>query len=142
MESSYLSVGYNRELNAVIASWSGYISADEAKSGFERIWEVFRYYEANYVIADLREYEGGFGAITQWLDEEYMPKMIKIGYQACANVMPEDFFMSVSLNDFQNKQSGIVPLRVFADLNTAQTWISQLQTSKNEPTPDALRAVA
>lgn len=128
--TSYLSTSYNSELNAVLATWHGYADATEAKAGFQNIYELLRYHGAEYVLADLRDHDGGFSAITDWLQEEYMPGMIASGYKACANVLPEEFLAYVSLNDFQDKQAGVVPLRVFASVEEANEWIASLQVEK------------
>jgi len=140
--STYLTATYNHELNAVITTWHGYVQPDEAKTGFEKIQELFCYYEASYVIADLVEHEGGFASITEWLHAEYLPKMIAAGYKACANIMPEEFLAYISLNDFEDKQAGVVPLRVFADMESAESWISSLQTNQIIRAHDPMQAVA
>jgi len=138
--STFLTASYDRNLNAVVATWNGYVQPEEAKTGFEKIWELFRYSEASYVLTDLREHEGGFGAITDWLAEVYMPKMIAAGYEACANIMPEEFFMYVSLNDFEDKQAGIVPLRVFDDSESARNWLNTLH--QENQAKQSIKAVA
>ncbi len=140
LNTSYITTSYNQELNAVIAIWHGYVNADEARAGFQNIYGLLRFYEAEYVLADLREFDGGFGEITDWLAEEYMPKMIAAGYKACANVLPEEFLAYVSLNDFEDKQAGMVPLRVFAFVEEATDWLRVMQLSKE--TRISLKAVA
>ncbi len=142
ISTPFVTTSYNSELNAVTATWHGYADASEAKAGFESIYQLVQYYEAAYVLADLREHEGGCAAITDWLDEEYMPKMIAAGYRACANIVPEEFMAYVSLNDFQDKQAGVVPLRVFATIEEAQAWLATLRAEEIVRTQTFLQAVA
>lgn len=126
-ETPYLTVEYNSDLNAVLPAWRGYVQPSEAKTGFEKILDIFCRFEATFILNDLRDHEGGFHAVSNWLHDTYMPAMIAAGYAACANIVPLELLMHVSLNEFGDKQAGVVPLRVFTEMEPAQNWIQTLQ---------------
>ena len=126
-ETPYLTVAYNSDLNAVLPTWRGYVQPSEAKTGFEKILDIFCRFEATFILNDLRDHEGGFHAVNDWLHDTYMPAMIAAGYAACANIVPLELLMHVSLNEFEDKQAGVVPLRVFTETEAAKNWIRTLQ---------------
>lgn len=126
-ESPYLTIEYNSDLNALLPTWRGRVQPHEAQAGFETIFDIFCRYEASFLINDLRDHEGGFHAISGWLHDTYMPAMIAAGYAACANIVSIELLMHVSLNDFDDKQGGVVPLRVFTEAEPAKDWIRSLQ---------------
>ena len=123
----YLTATYDADLNAVVAVWNGFAQPAEARAGHEALRDMFRYYEASYLLNDLREHEGGFGAVQEWLQETYLPDMVKLGYAACANVMPEDFMACVSMHDLETRQGGVVPTRMFTAPADARQWIGSLR---------------
>jgi len=127
VETPYLTLEYNADLNALLPTWRGYVRPNEAKAGFEKIMDAFCRYEASFIINDLRAHEGGFSDINEWLHDNYMPTMLAAGYEACANIVPEELLLCISLNDFEDKQAGVVPLRIFTEMQPAKDWVQTLQ---------------
>ncbi len=80
---SYLKLYYCED-NFLHIDWQGYISVEQVKEGCELIVEAVQSKQCYQAINDNRKVKGSWTQAIKWLEQDYMPRLVKFGVQKVA----------------------------------------------------------
>jgi hypothetical protein len=113
----------NVGLKILIHSWLGFRTAEEFIEICDgHLYDLFKSNGCKKIIVDISKMTGSFDSVNDWMANTYMPKLMKIGFNCSAVVLPKDVFAQISVENWEQKVSGFTT-RNFGDLNAALNWI-------------------
>jgi len=77
-------------------------------------------------LCDLRGFERGFDPINDWYVAEFLPKLRAAGIRYNAVVLPNDIFVQISGELFEEEakaQGEVIVNRLFGDVDKALEWL-------------------
>ncbi|HYF04027.1 MAG TPA: hypothetical protein VEC36_11655 [Patescibacteria group bacterium] len=115
---------YDRELECVITVWHGYASSNQFRAICERALELIKKHGAKKGISDNRGMKNIAVADQEWLLKNYLPRVVKTGYNTSASVIPTDQLAQMTVRELASKiDNNIIHQRFFKTLSEARTWI-------------------
>jgi hypothetical protein len=107
-------------------NWFDFASEEEIKSIYELIFEYQKNHNIPFAnsLSDISAYDGSFDAVNLWLISQYIPKLLKEGFQRLAIVVSKEFFAHLSFEEFE-AMSAQLPFEqvAFENRADAERWI-------------------
>jgi hypothetical protein len=124
-ESDYLIVSWDSEIQAVIASWNGYLGvSDKVRTGHAKVIELVMQYKADKWISDLRNCKVVDQVDQHWIATELTSLLFKAGIRFTAMVIPTSPTAQLSLKSVvRNLKEGEITRGIFTSLEEARDWL-------------------
>ena len=125
-ETDYLVVNSNEEHGVVWAHWHKMTSTDNLITGTDQYIHGVQHYDVPYVLADLRNMQGSFTAIIEWVMTDWSPRAYKAGMKAIALITSSDIFVKFSLKTIDKQyQEGDqrIKFQIFDTPEAGLTWL-------------------
>ncbi|MBS2099237.1 hypothetical protein [Carboxylicivirga linearis] len=117
IDTSYLSKGI------LFHGWIGFRTGDQIKEVLSgHLYEMFEQNKCTNMIIDNRKMEGSFSSVNDWLANDYMPSLIKLGLSNNGVVLPANVFAKLAVDDWDKKVSGFAT-RNFDNTEAAISWV-------------------
>jgi len=104
-------------------SWIGYRTNDQLKQvldgHFAKIYEQQKFKK---MVIEISRMSGSFDEANDWMATYFMPKLVRLGLQYSAVVLPANVFAQVSTEEW-NKKVGGFTTRNFGSANEALAWL-------------------
>jgi len=116
---------YIPEKKMLINTWKAYIIPEAHNLIYNYIGK-YNYQNSFPVlcsITDMRGFDGSFEPTLDWFLEEYMPKAVKAGFRANANIKSKDFFAQLSTEDMDIRINGLFLQQTFDSKDKAIAWL-------------------
>ncbi|TAF68279.1 MAG: hypothetical protein EAZ55_00215 [Cytophagales bacterium] len=114
---------YFQDYKYSVAIWENYISPEEIKEIYVYVgkYTILNNQHIYGMVNDLRYVDGSFAPINDWFKGNYVLKAIERGFAFSANIVPEEFFARLSLEDLNDN----APYEIcnFEDYESAKTWL-------------------
>jgi hypothetical protein len=118
---------YDEEIEAVIMNWHGYATSEEFREGTEFMVKLLEESKSRKVLANVKEMILIAKEDQDWLDKAFLPKIVELGLQATAVIMPTNYFNKIAVESISYKiaQQKIV-VNYFEDLQKAKDWLQSV----------------
>jgi hypothetical protein len=130
--SSFVTI-YLYENNIIHADWCGYVSVDEVKEGCERMLLSVKENNCGLVINDNRRVKGSWTQAIKWLEEDYLPRLIKANLKKIAFLYSPEPGARYSVNRLL-EVSAEYEGQAFEDFEQAAKWITNHPLVENHKT--------
>ncbi|HTJ53264.1 MAG TPA: hypothetical protein VL443_27605 [Cyclobacteriaceae bacterium] len=125
-EKDYLTIGYDKSCNSIIAVWKVPATSEEFRTGLLAHLPAMEHYKTTKIISDTV----GLGAIhpddTQWTITDWYPQASKIGWSHWGLIIPHDVFTQMAMEDpIDNAVNNNVVQSFFDNIETAKEWIKK-----------------
>jgi hypothetical protein len=114
---------YLYENNIIHADWCGYVSVDQVKEGCERLLLSVKENNCGLVINDNRRVKGSWTQAIKWLEEDYLPRLIKANLKKIAFLYSPEPGARYSVNRLL-EASADYEGQAFEDFDEAAKWIT------------------
>jgi hypothetical protein len=103
--------------------WIGYRTNDQIKQVLDgHFMDLYKQYKCKGMLIENSKMSGSFTDVNDWLASYFMPKMIGLGLQHNAVVLPQNIFAQLATEDWDKKVEGFVS-RNFGSVNDALNWL-------------------
>ncbi len=127
-DTLFLKIYFDTASQILYATWYGYVPIDVLVDAYIAIAKYLRVH--SYVVlkglTDLTNSEGSFESHNEWMVKEYLPKAIKYGYSKTAFVNPNDYFVNLSLEFFEEESEKYLQghkAKIFDTTEAAEAWL-------------------
>lgn len=126
-----LQVRYNKELSSLEVTFHGFIPYAAMERALQHEYALINHYRLKKCLVDLREMGIYAPGVSELIQHEWFPRVIREGVTSLAFVVPESVFGQQSMNKAHQKAKGTTPLttQYFKDLPSAREWISSPQVA-------------
>ena len=118
------------------ATWSGYITTDDALSGALNYLEQVGPFHCRYFLNDNTSLRGPWFDSVEWLDQVWLPQAIQLGLRYIAHVVQADTHNDILTLSYPIHTTEALELQFFDDVASAQHWLRTCQ----QPLPAATRS--
>jgi hypothetical protein len=127
MDSKTYEIFYNKELKAVVMRWEGYANSQQFREGTELMLKTLTENQADKVLADIEDMVLIGTQDQKWLDNEFLPRAIEMGFKALAIVRPKAYFNKVAVESVSYKvDEEKLKISFFDGLGKAKEWLKEV----------------
>lgn len=126
INNEYASVSYDSLSNSIIAVWKQPCTAELFRTISKIILDKIREYKVDAYVSDIFHQ----GIVTRedrnWMQEEVMPEVYRLGVKKVCIVAPSDVFSMFYIESIRNStatETLDVEFKYFNDLISAQAWL-------------------
>lgn len=128
IKNSYYVLSYHSDISYVSLAIYGYTPTPEFQAFSERLLDALIYYKVNKALVDIREMKLITAEDQHWLLEDWLPRAIEIGHNACAVVNSKYFFNRIAIGSIvDNVKATGFNLQLFEDTDKATEWLKNLK---------------
>lgn len=130
-DSSYLSIQYNEELNAMAEEWkldfTTLTQGDVFRKPLEQLLEEFKNRKITKWLSDNTEQQTLLSKDQLWLEKYFYPTLIQSGLTHAALVNAKNILgTGYAKNHLQNLKTEGLEVEVFNKNNIAQEWLKEI----------------
>jgi hypothetical protein len=111
---------------ASLNQWLGFVDVDQMRVVIEYLLAHSREYQLPVArcISDFSTFEGGFSETVEWFVNEFLPKVIPMGFRGEAVIVPKDFFAELTIEDYRDSAQQLACEHVyFRTLAEGMAWL-------------------
>ena len=117
MDLSYISS------KVMVHSWIGFRTSDEFMEICDgHFLSLFKANGCKKILVDISKMTGSFDGVNDWMASQFMPKLVSLGFNCSAVILPSDIFSKISADSWESKVSGFTT-RNFGDFNSGLGWL-------------------
>jgi hypothetical protein len=110
----------------IYVDWRNIPSVETVKRGCEEVLKLLSQKRGNKVLNDNRNVSGSWSAASQWVAEDWFPRMMKAGLKKFAWIQSKASAMSqLSARDSKAKNQNTDVIHLFNDEPEAIDWLKQ-----------------
>ena len=109
------------------ATWSGYITPDDALSGASGYLARVGPFHNLYLLNDNTDLRGPWFDSLEWLDQVWLPQAIRLGLRYIAHVVQTDTHTDILTLTYPAPITDELELQLFDDVASAQDWLRACQ---------------
>lgn len=113
------------------ATWSGYISPDDALSGASNYLSHVGPFHNLYLLNDNTSLRGPWFDSLMWLDHVWLPQAMRLGLRYIAHVVQADTHTDILMLNHPILVTDGLELQLFDDVPSAQEWLRTCQQPLN-----------
>jgi hypothetical protein len=127
----YLTIALEEENNIVSAAWSGFLTIEQVKAGYENLLLVIKEVRSDKMLVNHSKVSGPWQSANEWFQSSWNHRAVEAGLTTMAVVMSNDMFTQLSLQGFLRTVKGFYDTALFNDESAARQWlIGQAARSK------------
>ncbi|WP_242921927.1 STAS/SEC14 domain-containing protein [Pontibacter liquoris] len=137
-ETAFIKVSYEEAWQLGVAEWKGFASSDDLRSAALRSLDFVNEYQVTRWLADRRKMKAIRQHDQQWTMEEFLPKVISSPLRRVANVVSEDIFNKMAMDQIIGRAGSLtaIEMRDFDNLPEAMEWLKQPLKEGALPEPE------
>ncbi|MBN1949973.1 MAG: hypothetical protein JW801_02165 [Bacteroidales bacterium] len=112
---------YHPDKMRIVYTLNGFVKLEEHKKMYLHAFEFMKKHKVMAFIHDLRELQGSFSHLNDWLVETFRPAT-KFGFKYSALIMNNDVFTAFAASDML-KRVTVVEVQVFRSMPEAERWL-------------------
>lgn len=119
-------IEYDGETGAIIHTWDQYVSGQDFRDGANELLEFIRQRDTSKLVVDTSGIQAHDDADKEWLQEEWIPKIIDAGIEYSVTVYADSVISEMEMEEFAD-QAGDHPytIVVTGDMSEAREWIAE-----------------
>ncbi|WP_275882813.1 hypothetical protein [Halorhabdus sp. BNX81] len=125
-ETDWYRIEYDDDLDALIHTWTMFSNGEQFREGANALYEALKEYDVSKEIIDTREVKAHDEEDKQWLQEEWIPKMVDAGMEYSANVHRESVIAEMDMQETVDPLSDLPFENMMTDdMAEAREWIAE-----------------
>jgi len=118
---------FDEAMNAVVMEWDGYATSKQFKEGTELMLNTLIRHQCSKVLADIKDMKIIAMEDQQWLNEDFLPRATKFGFEAIAIIKPDFYFNKVAVETISYKaDKDKLTINFFDNTEEAKEWLSKI----------------
>jgi len=118
---------FDEAMNAVVMEWDGYATSKQFKEGTELMLNTLIKHHCSKVLADIKDMKIIAMEDQQWLNEDFLPRATKFGFEAIAIIKPDFYFNKVAVETISYKaDKDKLTINFFDNTEEAKEWLSNI----------------
>nr|WKN39872.1 STAS/SEC14 domain-containing protein [Tunicatimonas sp. TK19036] len=122
LDKEFLHMDYNETTHWLYTRWMGDVTLEDVKKGGEEILKQVQVHSCAKVLNDNRDVTGSWDEANDWIQQDWMPRMIAAGLRKFAHIISPDIFAAMSVEEMATRASGY-EMRIFEDIGEAKAWL-------------------
>lgn len=117
-------VFFDQELDGVVMEWEGYATSAQFKEGTELMLDILVKHKAYKVLADIKKMTLIGREDQKWLEVDFLPRAIDLGFRVLAIVKPDAYFNRVAAETISyNVDQEKLIILFFDEVMEAKEWL-------------------
>lgn len=138
-DRSFAEIYYHEGIHAVEIKWKSFATVENYKETLESAFNVVTAKSCKYWISDMTQGRAVPQEASDWLREEYIPKVLNRGIQKVAFLLDNNAIRTLYAQTIKgNIESNHVPLRYFTNRSELLAWIGGSATAQAASTRAAI----
>ena len=118
---------FDEAMNAVVMEWDGYATSKQFKEGTELMLNTLIKHHCSKVLADIKDMKIIAMEDQQWLNEDFLPRATKFGFEAIAIIKPDFYFNKVAVETISYKaDKDKLTINFFDNIDEAKEWLKKV----------------
>jgi len=124
-EENY-TVEIDHDIDAIIHTWDQFAAGQEFRDGANHLLEIIREADKSKLLVDSSGIKAHDEADKEWLQEEWIPKIIDAGIEDSASVTADSVIAEMEMEEFVDQTEDLPYTYVLAgDMAEAREWIAE-----------------
>lgn len=122
LETGNGKIEWLEDYKSIFKSFTGFIFGEELRKIFDAGYEKFHDTDAQTWISDNRLLQVYKQEDVDWINEDWLPRMLKSGWKYWAIIEPEKTIGKMSMKKFAYYEEKGIEVKVFSDEKEALRW--------------------
>ncbi len=118
----FIEIQHEEAYRGIYADWRGEVTVEDVKQGAEKVLEQVQIHGCINLLNDNRELTGSWDGANEWIEKDWMPRVVAAGLQKFAHMVSADIFAAMSVEEMVTRASGF-EMRIFEDEHEAKAWL-------------------
>ena len=124
-EENY-TVEIDHDIDAIIHTWDQFAAGQEFRDGANHLLEIIKREDKSKLLVDTSGIKAHDDADKEWLQEEWMPKIIEAGIEYSVSVTADSVIAEMEMEEFVDQAAHMDFTYVLAgDMAEAREWIDE-----------------
>lgn len=124
-DTDLYTIEWDDDLESIVFTWNEFASGREFKGGARDLLEFARNQDTSKMIVDTSGIEAHDEEDQQWLEEEWMPKMIDAGIQYAVTVHSDSVISEMDMEDLLDDLADLPYEAYMTDsMEEAREWVA------------------
>ena len=124
--SKNIDIFFDKTDNFIYVDWKGFQTVDNVKTGCEQMLVELKKKSVTKIFNDNSKVTGPFQGATEWLVNDWFPRMFTAGLKYFAWVVSPNVFSQLSAESTVNKLATGEIIQTFDSYNQADKWIKEI----------------
>jgi hypothetical protein len=124
-ESGDVFVTFLLHTDYIEARWSGHITADDVITASKVYLVLLQDHPCSKLFNDKSNVTGDWQEANDWLEFEWMPKVLEAGLRCMAHVYSQNMFSRLSAHDMHHRFTSVLQMQNFYERAAAIHWLEQ-----------------
>lgn len=118
----FIDIQHEEAYQGLYACWRGEVTVEDVKQGAEKVLEQVQAHGCINLLNDNRDLTGSWDGANEWIEKDWMPRVVGAGLQKFAHMVSADIFAAMSVEEMATRVSGF-EMRIFEDEQEARAWL-------------------
>lgn len=125
-ETDLYTIEYDDEIDAIVHTWNEFASGADFREGCEALLGVIGERGARKMVVDTRGIRAHDEADQQWLEDEWMPRVIDAGMEYAVTVHPDSVISEMDMEDLLTELEDLdYTSKMTDDMAEARRWVAE-----------------
>lgn len=118
---------YEREDRYFHIKWFGFPRSLDFRKACNTVIDLMLKYKSGKLLTDNRNATVFSVSDQKWLNSEWLPRAIKVGYYCSATLTNDDVFINTAIKNISNKRDqNLVKTKLFTNEDEAIVWLKSI----------------
>ena len=130
------SFSIDTSIPCLLIQWHGYATSTQLRQLAENQIELMRQHKLTKVLSDNTHARMVSMEDQRWIAEDWLPRVLAIGYEACAIITSKDYFAQMSFENIVTNIGDQLTIQYFDDIESAREWLANYPSRATTADPE------
>lgn len=114
----------------IYIKWEFMVEENLFREGMEKLIEMMEEHKIGKILSDVTQLGPLSKQDEEWCIDDWLPRALSVGYSSIANIIAEDIFGKMAIEDILNNAAEKSPIKMqyFEDEEKAAKWLASLES--------------
>ncbi|UOQ97035.1 hypothetical protein MUN81_17565 [Hymenobacter sp. 5317J-9] len=121
----YLTIELDEANGWIYNNWVGVLPTEKVIQGCQATIDFLREKPCAQMLNDNREVVGSWSSANDWIAQNWMPQVLRLGLKRFAHVVSPGIFGQASAAEMVTRVGSQFEMRLFQDIELAKNWLRE-----------------
>ena len=121
--TSTIVASWDETIQCVVCEATGFFRDDKIKEGMNNVLELFKQKHSTKLLSDISQVAPFSKAIDNWIEQDWMPRMIEAGLHSLAFVIPKNVVTRMIMEKTDTTSTEDLSMVFFDSQEAAKEWL-------------------
>jgi len=121
----YLTIEFDEANGWIYNNWMGVLPTEKVIQGCQATIDFLQENHCSQMLNDNRKVIGSWSSANDWIAQNWMPQVLRLGLKRFAHVVSPGIFGQASAAEMVTRVGTQFEMRLFQDIELAKSWLQE-----------------